>query len=366
MNESVQPAHDPIPQAKRRSRWPARLALLLFLIAGATAGYFSTRPLYRAQGLIQFRQPLSALHDDTPRPIDPSYIEGEALAARSPTIVDLTMQGTNWAPIGRPLTPASKEWFTQHLNAQPAAAGTIAVSFLDPDPAIASAACKAAVLAYSDYWRSHREQEETTRLQVLRDRTSLVAGTLARLDNQILSISNDSVGADLSTLHNAQIQEVVRLEREIREAQNPAPPAKHDVPAYLTARYEQAKLSAEKTGQTMMKLDEFRLQRDAQAARLTLLQNRIAELTVQLNMMSPMSILSTSSVPATPAIDHRPRNAALGVLAALLLYLILKLLWRNWQNHLRFGRAKTAFPVIITHTPKPVIPIAEFTGLATT
>jgi uncharacterized protein involved in exopolysaccharide biosynthesis len=365
--------HESVAEGKshrRPSRWPARLVLLLFLIAGAAAGYLSTKPLYRAQGLVQFRQPLSALHDQPGRPIDLPYIESEAMVARSPTIADNAMVSSNWNLLARPVSPASKEWFLQHVDAQPVAAGTMQISFIDPVPADAENACKAAVLAYTDYWKAHREQDESQRLAVLRDRVSLMAGTIVRLDTLILKDSRDAGGSDLSVMHNAQIEEIVRLEREIREAQNPvsaaAAPAAHAVPAYLTARYEQAKKTAEKTGQTMMKLDEFGRQRDLQAAELATYQHRIGELTLALNMTPSLSILTVANVSPTPAIDHRPRNAAVGALAALILFFILKSLLRNWRNHNHSQKARTAFPVIITHTPKPVVPIAEFTGLATT
>lgn len=343
------------------SRWPGRLALLLFAISGATAGYFSGKPLYRAQGLIQFRQPLSALHDQPGRPIDPPYIESEAMVARSPTIADLAMSTSNWNLLGRPASPASREWFLAYIDAQPVAAGTLQISFIDAAPADAENACKAAVTAYADYWKAHREQDESQRIEVLRNRVSLIMGSIARLDSLILKESHDAGGSDLSVMHNAQIEEIVRLEREIREAQNPvsaaAAPAAHEIPAYLAARYEQAKKTAEKTGQTMMRLDDFRRQRDLQAAELTTYQHRIGELTLALGMTPSLSILTLANVSPTPAIDHRPRNAALGALAAVIVFFILKSLWRNWRNHRHGQKARTAFPVIVTHTPKPVIPI---------
>src|SRR4051812_42400393 len=102
---TTEQAPDSQPRAQS-PRWPGWLALLLFCIAGASAAFYATKPLYRGEGLIQFRQPLRALHDEPARIYDRSFIETEAFVARSPAIVDLAMRGTSWAAIGRTVSPA--------------------------------------------------------------------------------------------------------------------------------------------------------------------------------------------------------------------------------------------------------------------
>jgi hypothetical protein len=362
VNESI-----PAPQMQSPpARWPGWLALLLFCFAGACIGFFTTKPLYRAHGLIRLRQPPRILHDEPAPPIDRSLLEQETYFIRSRLIAEMAEQNRAWIALGRPINPASTDSFWHRLDAQLVAGGLIQISFLDEDPNVAAAGAKAAVFSYSEISASNATKEAERRMLILREETNHLDRSVAASDAEILDLWRPFGTPNLAALHDMQIQEAFRLEQQLLDAD--ALPASttpkaiastRTAPDALSQHYEKIKRDAGVTALAMTRIDEVRRQRADLANRRAAAQNRFNEFNFEERMPGPLSILSVNDTPLTPAIDHRLRNAAWSALPALILFLIIRSIWRHWRTRYRVVSARTAFPLIITHTPKPVLPISE-------
>ncbi len=106
----------------------------------------------------------------------------------------------------------------------------------------------------------------------------------------------------------------------------------------------------------MLRVRDLNRQRDEAHRDRAEVEQRLKMLSMDSALPGVINLLFDGSLPASPTIDHRPRNAALGTLAGLPLFLLAHLALRAWRTRRRVVYARTAFP-LITREPKPAVPI---------
>jgi uncharacterized protein involved in exopolysaccharide biosynthesis len=356
VSSSDQPA-EPFSPPARPPRWPGWLALFLFCFCGASAGFFSTAPLYRSEGLVLIRHPPSLMNDNPPPPVDRVDLEREAALANSNRVID-------WATFqlagNKPASPHAIEAFGRQLEARVDPTGFLHIAFLDPNPTVAANSATAATNAYFDASRERLNRIRRERFGWIEDRRSEIQARMTELQKRLDGVSEPYGPLRAGQFVDAQIQEAQRLEREIWIAQGS--PNSTTRPAELQRlidRRKEVQTQAAESSKNLSAIQSIqREQEDAQKELATLI-SRARSLQMEASMGSPIELHSTGNIPTTPAFDNRPRNTAIGFVASLIAFFILRALWRSLRNRYRVVSARTAFTLIITHTPKPVIPVEQ-------
>jgi hypothetical protein len=338
----------------RPPRWPAVLAMSLFCVAGGSVAFFNTKPLHRAVALINVRA-------TEPGAASPSSLDAEVLLIRSKTILDRAMTGRNWSR-SWPTTQRAVNEMLERLSARAVGGHVIEVTYFDADASAAEGRLRAIALAYSDYVNNRHVSEITTRQKLLYDRLSLFAGEAARLDTQLIDSFNELGTSDLASLEAHQLNKVAKLEQMMLDL-SIAPsavtrPTTNPAVSMLAERLEVEKKALTQTARIRFKVEELRRHREAASSERDQLSKRLNDLMLESGLPGPVRVLSAGEISGRP-IDGRPRNVAWGALAGLIPFFVVRLVARWWRERRRVLSAKTAFPVIITHTPepKPVIPI---------
>ena len=356
-------SHAPLqPVPSRPPRWPRLLTLALFCFAGGATGWLKTVPLYRSEGLIQRVTP-PAVFDEAQSRIEPP-LAADLLVLGSTRVAEDAIRSPDWVKIGRGITPAAATAFRKSLSVAAAPGGIFKVHFHDPDPKIAQIGATAVTSAFENLHLGRSQSENMRRLRLLQDRRVLLLSQIAKLDARILEEANESGAPDPSLVHAFKTQEWLRLERDVRAAEAPTSGAAsttqastRPAPKWLVERLERTRNEAMRAGWANLRIQDLDRQRqDAHRDRIEV-EKRINRLQLESGMGSGLSVLSYGDLPATPAIDHRPRNAAVGALVGLVGYLFTHAILRAVVRRRRYVNPRTAFPVITHHEPRPVVPI---------
>jgi len=351
-----------LPSNDPSARWPLWLAVFLFCFAGASVAYFTTKPLYRSDAIFEFDLTRGATQENPAHSAaDLDFVKGQAYVARSIRVVEAAMSSRSWKALGRPATPRSAITFAERVEAEAIPGGVLRLSFYDADAKAAQIGAGAVGEEYGSLYRN------SDRLDVLYKRQSLFASDVARLDAKIIEAADEFRGADLAVVQTFWTQEALRLEREVHNAEiaalvsmtQPSTASTRPLATVLAERHEAALVQTERVGRAILKVRELDKRREAAEQESLRLVHRINELSLDGGHPWRMIVVQSAHLPLAPAIDHRIRNAAWSALGSLIGFFILRRIWRIWRERRRVVLARTAFPVIITHSPKPkpVIPI---------
>jgi hypothetical protein len=351
-----------LPSNHLSARWPLWLAVFLFCFAGASVAYFTTKPLYRSDIIFEFSPTRGTTQENLARSAaDLDFASGQAYIARSDRVVGAAMNNRAWKALGRPATPRSAITFAERVEAQAIPGGALRLSFYDADAKAAQVGAGAVGEEYGSLYRN------SDRLDVLYKRQSLFASDVARLHAMIIEAADEFRGADLAVVQTFWTQEALRLEREMHNAETaalvsttrPSTAPTRPLAKVLAERHEAALAQTRRAGAAVLKVRELDKRREAAEQESLRLVHRTNELSLDGGHPWRMTVLQSAHLPLKLAIDHRVRNAAWSALGSFIGFFILRRIWRTWRERRRVVLARTAFPLIITHTPKakPVIPI---------
>src|SRR6266480_976248 len=129
-----------------RYRWAIGLGVVLGGIGGF-AGYKSTEPLWTCTGQVQIKMSRDVVLSNSPENQNsqsPDVVKETQIALmRNSRIISSAMGSTEWTSLKRPLTDESVAEFIKKLTiTSQGRSEMINVSFVDSDPAAASAAVK--------------------------------------------------------------------------------------------------------------------------------------------------------------------------------------------------------------------------------
>src|SRR5687767_10094579 len=133
--------------------WAITLGSIFAAAAGFT-GFKVTQPLWTCTGTIQIKMNRDVVLYNSPenqQTQSPEVIKETQIALmRQQRMINIAMGKEEWNRLGRPITDDSIADFIKKLTITPVGRSEmINVSFVDPDPAAASAAVKGILTAYS-------------------------------------------------------------------------------------------------------------------------------------------------------------------------------------------------------------------------
>jgi hypothetical protein len=109
-----------------------------------------------------------------------------------------------------------------------------------------------------------------------------------------------------------------------------------------------------------LQLEDLRRQRELLTRNGEQVERHLREIDMAHRLPGPLTLVSTGDLSGPPT-DPRPRRAAWGAAGGFVAFFVLRGLWRRWRERRRVVLARTAFPVITHHEPKPVVLIEDAT-----
>src|SRR5258706_6584675 len=205
-----------------RYRWAIGLGVILGGIGGF-AGYRSTEPLWTCTGQVQIKMGHDVVLSNSPENQNsqsPDVIKETQIALmRNQRIIGMAMGTPEWTSLGRPLTDESLADFMRKLNiSSQGRSEMINISFMDSNPAAASAAVKGVLGAYSGVYVEDERKSAAAKRRRLEIRQDTLIGDRDAKREKIKVMANSWVGADdLRSVHQARVAELNKLESAIAD-----------------------------------------------------------------------------------------------------------------------------------------------------
>src|SRR5687768_6171594 len=176
-----------------RGRYFFAIGLGLVLgILGGYLGWKSQKPLYRGESLVQIRMEQKIISGNQISPHFEELMQSETLTISSRGMIKNAMRGKDWAITGMPTDSETQSDVVEHLGAEhPARTEYIKLYYTDPDPHVAAAVVRAVTNAYTAYFHERSTGEEYKRLKLLQDHIGLLQGTINKIDDDVLKISQE-------------------------------------------------------------------------------------------------------------------------------------------------------------------------------
>jgi succinoglycan biosynthesis transport protein ExoP len=203
-----------------RYLWAIGLGLVLGCIGGF-AGYKSTEPLWTSTGQVQIKMNRDVVLSNSPEnqsSQSPDVAKETQIALmRSPHIIEMVFTKPEWTHLKRPLTDENLADFMKKLTiVSQGRSEIINVSFVDADPAAASAAVKGVLGSYNGTYVEGEVKAFDEKKLKLQRRRDVLAEERANKRLKITSMASRSVGADdLRTVHQAMVVELTKLQTAI-------------------------------------------------------------------------------------------------------------------------------------------------------
>jgi hypothetical protein len=325
------------------------LALALCCTGGGAAGFFLSRPTYRAVGTIAFA-PAEDVLTGQRRAVTPDEVDAAAVAAASRRVVDSAMAGGTW---GAANAPADRDAVLAHLSARRVNGSVVRVEYVYGDRRTAEGRLLEILRAFEKFDGDRRESEVRKRLEALRGRQALVIGQIRRTETELLRITDKWGTSDLAKFEDELRRRLVaggqllRRGDQVAQAGNPtAAPAPVSNDVELLAEVSRHRL----------KVDELKSDHARAVADRNEVERRIDGIRMNQTVGSGVVI---DTAPHATRDDPRARNAAAGALGAVAVALLVWFAWRVGSGRRRVVDARTAFPLIVAPVRAKVVESAE-------
>ncbi len=220
-----------------RGRYPWAIALILAgTLGGAALGVFTTKPLYRSQGLLYVEPSLPSPRDPAGERVPPmlsAFVQAQVDFMQDSRVIRRALENPEWRKLDLPQQDGPVEAFREGLSVlRPQAGLHLVVSFEHPDPRAAVAGLKALVEAYQDLSLEKNQQPDKTRYEDLQARATTLSSQIEDLNRSILKAAEEFGSPDgLAKMEGAYHQQFVeamaelsRVRRGLRIAEGAAPP----------------------------------------------------------------------------------------------------------------------------------------------
>ena len=153
-------------------------------------------------------------------PMFERFVNSQILTIRSDAVVDRATHQQAWADAGRGATSADRAGLMRGMDVKHIG-GTdlVEINVKDVDPVAAKAGVESVLDAYLAVKRLQDQQQESTRLNVLRDRLTTLVAEERGIDRSISDIVAKYGSENLGELHDAQRELAKRLEFLLIETQ---------------------------------------------------------------------------------------------------------------------------------------------------
>ncbi len=219
------PVSSPIQRVHRVLRGRYILAGVLAAVCaagGAWLGYKSQAPTYRSVGAIEIRPTMDRMNDSpVVIPMYTQYMGTQAEVIQSPRVIQMAMKSDEWAVLNRGASQQSIADFTENLEVRrPGDTYLIQVLFTDEDPKAASAAVRAVIRAYQEIYDDADGRELRNQIAYVDTERNQIDKEIRSRQDQVLALSREHGSPEnVTTFHNAAVQELVRILSQLNEAQ---------------------------------------------------------------------------------------------------------------------------------------------------
>ena len=232
------PPASPLAKAHQLLRGRYRLALVLagvFGVVGAAAGYLSQSVKYESNGLIEVKPVVPDIDSyDRVMLMYNTHMQSQVAWLKSERLVRAAMERPEWKRANPGMGPSAAPAFNQNLTVEHLRnTPLIQITYADRDPDVAPAAVKAVIGVYRERFSGEHlrttnkkiEHWENTKDECLRG----IDADKRLIEDLAVPYGYD----DLSLLLTAQLQEQVRLDAMVRDAEMAWAAARDDKPAPL-------------------------------------------------------------------------------------------------------------------------------------
>ncbi|MCZ6835881.1 MAG: hypothetical protein O7G85_08915, partial [Planctomycetota bacterium] len=216
---------DPIQFVRRKLRGRYRVTILLAMLlalCGAIIGFVAAPVRYESAGYIQFKPTLPTIlyksEENQYRPQYDSFVTAQVTMIQSRDILEMALLDPNLVKIDWPTGTEGVEALERMLSVtHKRGEQVISVSATHRDAAKAQYAVNAVLNAYDSNYNDPSLLNPTIREQKLVKRIEQLQVELAKINEQVLDVS-DQYGADtISRLHQEKIQELIAVDQKLSE-----------------------------------------------------------------------------------------------------------------------------------------------------
>ena len=337
--------------------------LALAIVIGGIYGWRKATPVYRSEGLIEVANRLPRVMNQTDQnePLDmfEEFVQSQVLLISSRSVISLALADPNFnAALGNRHDMNVEEFVTNLVVEHPPRTQAIDITFVDPDPNVATKGVQALIAAFMTVSGKTGSADEDRRLAVLQERRSTLNNQIDAMKKQLAQIQPPSLLsiAMVDEMMRSLLQEQSSLETQLDEylasdfGEN-RPQVKN---ARIRLNQVNEKILAYQNEVTVMQaataatpptdrrvamlpsflgytedIDALRTERDQ-------VDQRIEALTTESSLGAErFRVLAVGDTPSVPYADRRPRMAALyGVAAGLVpltLFFLLGLVDRRFR-----------------------------------
>ncbi len=199
--------------------WAIVLGLLGGL-AGGAAGYFTQKPMYRSDGVIQIQPNLPRPGDlDRLRQDYNAFMQTQSQLMEDQRVIIEAMSSEEWKGTGRGMTPQEISDFAQNLQvAYMNNSFLIRVSFTDEVASVAPRAVKSVIRAYRRLYGDFNQADTAKTVSTLESLRDTYQRNIAAKKDQMMAVGEPYSTTDLERLHVDKLDEMSRLESQLTQA----------------------------------------------------------------------------------------------------------------------------------------------------
>lgn len=205
-----------------RGRYPIVIVLgLIFGAVGGAIGYFSQLPGYAATGIVAVSPMARSLENvEKTMPMFTSFMKVQVEVLRSPKLIERALKTEVWQETGRGNDlEATAQFASSLLVDTPKGSNLIQITFVDPDPKVATAGVQAITKAYIDI---QAELEQSTILQDIEKvekRKDKLESDIRTIHAEINELGGPYGTTDLTSVHSQRMADQSRLQTRISDLQ---------------------------------------------------------------------------------------------------------------------------------------------------
>jgi polysaccharide biosynthesis transport protein len=216
------PTMTPIKKMHRLLRGRYAIALTLAAagaIAGAVAGYESTRPKFRSQGIVEIRPIIqNALTGDKMMLMYQAYIQNQVALLSGPRVLGAALSSQEWAATRRGSSPDVQTKFEDNLEVQVQPGTTyILVKYLDADRDVALAAVQAVIRSYKQIYGNVNTNETQEKMTILENQRQKTASLINEKRNLMLGYARQIGTADVAAYFDEKLKNLADLQNQLSQ-----------------------------------------------------------------------------------------------------------------------------------------------------
>jgi hypothetical protein len=316
------------PSRRRRGLGVAIVLALLGAVVGGLAGFRSTPPLYRCEGLVYIAPSLPTPQDPAGVNVLPmfnGFVAFQVQLMESLQAAYLAVETKTWQQTGEGTSPTAIDRFVERRSiVHSPDTQHILVRFVDRKPEVAVAGVHALLEAYEKL--AVEESARDDRLMFVTSQAEVVTASLKDVEEHTRKLTAEYGGPEgLELRHRASIEqllaaeaELAKVQGEIREQSKTQAQASATMTtlaareAALGERLAVLRAQAQELGKIRVEVERLRgeaLDLNRKRGDLKALRD---QLSAQLLGKGRIQIADQGQLPNSPFQDRRPRHAAVG------------------------------------------------------